>query len=242
MLRTDVKCGSRGMEWCDGQMMDSTMIWTGHTFHEVRLRGASLIDMPFVKTVMKNCMSVFNTHTFISSEGFLWGALRENGASENSFTNGLNNHPQQPESQKITSGQENTVRYRGITIASVQSLLKPQISLIDHKYYLFYFILFYCVCISNSLMDPILIDYKYQWHNFGIFLSYFLLSFLLFYFCTSHSFLQFILINHKYLSFMYNFCVFFPIIFYLLFLCNFSFILYCNLFCVCPSNSGSMTK
>ncbi len=37
------------MEGCDCQMMDSTMIWTGHTFDEVRLRGASLIDMPFVR-------------------------------------------------------------------------------------------------------------------------------------------------------------------------------------------------
>lgn len=52
------------------------MIWTGHTFDEVRLRGASIIDMPFVKAVMKNCVSVFNTHTSISSEGVLTRSVK----------------------------------------------------------------------------------------------------------------------------------------------------------------------
>lgn len=52
-------------------MMDNTLIRTGHAFDEVRHRGASLNDMPFVKAVMKNCASVFNMHTFVRSEGFL---------------------------------------------------------------------------------------------------------------------------------------------------------------------------
>lgn len=56
------------IEWCHCQMI----VQDGSHRH----RGASLIDTPFVKAVMKNCASVFNVHTFVGSEGFLKRSLK----------------------------------------------------------------------------------------------------------------------------------------------------------------------